>query len=135
MPRSMLSGYAIDHMRRLQKDLFQTGLVEANPQISVTFSRQDIVTGEWADLPEQLVLVRFRHDKKLIRVYGGLTTPLGTSPTELDGMFSAFDPFDVATGDRFTFQDLKGRIIEVWPPRVGRRRAAFTVEGDLRPYA
>jgi hypothetical protein len=69
----------------------------------------------------------------LIRVYGGLTTALATSPTELDGMFMAFDPFDVATGDRFTFLGLTGRVITVWPSRNGRSRASFTVDGDKRP--
>ena len=133
MPTSMISGRAIAHMRKLQRDLFQTGLNMADPAITVTFQRENRTTRTWDDLPPQRVLVRWRHDKKLIRVYGGLTTPLGSSPTELDGMFMAFDPFDVATGDRFEFQGVRGRIIEVWPVRNHKRRAAFTVEGDTRP--
>lgn len=119
-------------MRRLQKDLFATGFAMASPSISVVFSRYNLVTESWNTLAAQPVLVRWRHDKKLIRVYGGLTTPLGTSPTELDGMFMAFDPFDVATGDRFTFSGVSGRVIQVWPVRNGKRRASFTVDGDKR---
>lgn len=133
MPTSMLSNRAILHMRKLQKDLFATGLAAANPSISVSFSRYNPTTTVWDDLPTKEVIVRWRHDKKLIRVYGGLTTALGTSPTELDGMFMAFDPFDVLSGDRFTFQGVRGRVIQVWPPRNGKRRASFTVEGDKRP--
>lgn len=133
MTTSMLSTRAILHMRKLQKSLFQTGLKMANPAISISFERYNLVTEQTEFLPEQRVLVRWRHDKKLIRVYGGLTTPMATSPTELDGMFMAFEPFDVKTGDRFTFQNLSGRIITVWPVRNGKRRASFTVDGDTRP--
>lgn len=107
----------------------------ASPSETIVFSRYNYVTQQTENLTPQNVLVRWRHDKKLIRVYGGLTSTLGTSPTELDGMFMAFDPFDVATGDRFTFQGVSGRIIEVWPVRNGKRRASFTVEGDKRPVA
>lgn len=133
MPTSMLGNRAILHIRKLQKDLFQTGLNMASPQITVTFSRYNPLSTVWESIAPQRVLVRWRHDKKLIRVYGGLTTPLGTSPSELDGMFMAFDPFDVNTGDRFTFQGVSGRVIQVWPSRNGKRRASFTVEGDKRP--
>lgn len=133
MATSLLSNRNIRHLRKLQADLFQTGLSMANPAISVVFERYNLVTEEWATLPAQRVLVRWRHDKKLIRVYGGLTTPMATSPTELDGMFMAVEPFDVKTGDRFTFQNLSGRVITVWPVRNGKRRASFTVDGDKRP--
>lgn len=132
MPTSMLGGRAIQHIRKLQKDLFATGFALADPSVSIVFRRYNFLTASTTNLPAQDVLVRWRHDKKLIRVYGGLTSSLGTSPTELDGMFMAFDPFDVATGDRFTFQGVSGRIIEVWPVRNGKRRASFTVEGDKR---
>lgn len=133
MPTSMLSNRAIQHMRKLQADLFQTGLNMANPAISITFTRYKPSTETYETLDPQRVLVRWRHDKKLIRVYGGLTTPMGSSPTDQDGMFTAFEPFDVKTGDKFTLQGLKGRVIKVWPPRNGKRRASFTVEGDDRP--
>lgn len=133
MPTSMLGGRAIQVIRKLQADLFQTGLAMANPSISVVLQRYNVTTEEWEDLPAKEVIVRFRHDKKLIRVYGGLTTPLATSPTSLDGMFLAFDPFDVMTGDRFTILGLEGRIMHVWPSRNGKRRASFSTEGDLRP--
>lgn len=133
MPTSMLGGRAIQHMRKLQLDLFQTGLAMADPSIHVVFSRYNVVTTEWDDLPEKEVIVRWRHDKKLIRVYGSMTTPMGSSPTPLDGMFMALDPFDVFSGDRFTFLGLSGRINEVWPSRNGKRRASFTVESDKRP--
>lgn len=133
MSTSMLSGRAIQHIRKLQKDLFQTGLTMANPSISLVLSRYNVSTEVFEDLPPKQVLMRWRHDKKLIRVYGGLTTPLATSPSGLDGMFLAFDPFDVNTGDRFTVLGLEGRIIQVWPSRNGKRRASFTVEGDTRP--
>lgn len=105
----------------------------ADPHISVVFERYNVSTAVWENLPAQPVLVRWRHDKKLIRVYGSMTTPLGTSPTPLDGMFMAFDPFDVASGDRFAFSGLSGRVNTVWPVRNGRRRASFTVESDQRP--
>ena len=133
MPTSMLGGYAIQTIRKLQKDLFQTGLDMANPSISIVFSRYNVDTEVFEDLPAKEVLVRWRHDKKLIRVYGSMTTPLGSSPTALDGMFMAFDPFDVNTGDRFTFLGLNGRVNQVWPSRNGKRRASFTIEGDTRP--
>lgn len=132
MPTSMLGARAILTVRKLQSDLFQTGLTMANPQITISFTRYNFLTQEDEVLAPQRVLVRYRHDKKLIRVYGGLTTAMATSPTELDGMFMAFDPFDVATGDRFTFEGVSGRVIQVWPPRNGKRRASFTVESDLR---
>lgn len=132
MATSMVSARGIAYMRRAQKNLFQTGLDMADPSISIVFQRYDFNTETTYDLPAQEVMVRYRHDKKLIRVYGGLTTALGTSPTELDGMFMAFSPFDVATGDRFTFEGVSGRVIQVWPPRNGKRRASFTVEGDKR---
>lgn len=132
MPTSMLGGRAIQHMRKLQLDLFQTGLAMANPSINVVFTRYNVITTNWDDLPEKEVIVRWRHDKKLIRVYGSMTTPLATSPTPLDGMFMALDPFDVASGDRFSFLGLSGRINEVWPSRNGKRRASFTVESDTR---
>lgn len=132
-PTSMLSNRAISHIRKLQKDLFATGFAMADPSITVTFSRWNVDTEEFENIAPQEVLVRWRHDKKLIRVYGGLTTPLGTSPSELDGMFMAFDPFDVNTGDRFTFSGVSGRVITVWPSRNGKRRASFTVDGDTRP--
>lgn len=133
MPTSMLGGRAIQHIRKLQLDLFQTGFAMASPPISIAFERYDPLIEGWVTIPPQSVLVRWRHDKKLIRVYGGLTTALATSPTELDGMFMAFDPFDVKTGDRFTFLGVSGRVITVWPPRNGRQRASFTVEADKRP--
>jgi len=133
MPTSMLGGNAIREIRRLQADLFETGFAMANPSIEVTFERYNPSTGDWDTLPSKKVLVRWRHDKKLIRVYGGLTTPLGTSPSSLDGMFLAFDPFDVNTGDRFTLLGLTGKVGQVWPSRNGKRRASFTVEGDSRP--
>lgn len=132
MPHSMLSNRSIQTIRKLQKDLFATGFAMADPSISVIFTRYNFLTKVEEPLPAQEVLVRWRHDKKLIRVYGGLTNTLGTSPTELDGMFMAFDPFDVATGDRFTFSGVSGRVIQVWPVRNGKRRASFTVEGDKR---
>ena len=119
-------------MRKMQRNLFQTGLDQADPAIDITFERWNYETEKMEFLSPQRVLVRFRHDKKLIRVYGGLTSSLASSPTDMDGMFSAFEPFDVQTGDRFSFQGLSGRIGEVWPPRNGRRRASFTVEGDKR---
>jgi hypothetical protein len=133
MPTSMLSNRAIAHIRKLQLDLFATGFAMASPPVSLTLSRWNVLTEEFEDLPAQEVLVRWRHDKKLIRVYGGLVTPIATSPTELDGMFMAFAPFDARTGDRFTFLGLSGRIITVWPARNGRQRASFTVESDKRP--
>lgn len=133
MPTSMLSNRAILHMRRLQKDLLATGFAMASPHVLVTFDRYNVLTQETDTLEPQAVLVRWRHDKKLIRVYGGLTTPLATSPTELDGMFMAFSPFDVNSGDRFVLFGMNGRIITVWPVRNGRRRASFTVESDKRP--
>lgn len=133
MPTSMLGAHAINHIRKLQADLFETGFALANPSIEVVFERYNPATDQWDTLPAKKVLVRWRHDKKLIRVYGGLTTPLGTSPTSLDGMFMAFSPFDVATGDRFTLLGLEGKIGQVWPARNGKRRASFTVEGDTRP--
>lgn len=132
MPTSMLSGRAIQHIRKLQKDLFATGFSMADPSLQISFERENPITKEWDIIPPQNVLLRWRHDKKLIRVYGGLTTPLASSPTELDGMFMAFEPFDVNTGDRFTILGVSGRIITVWPPRNGKRRASFTVESDKR---
>jgi hypothetical protein len=133
MPKSMLGPRTFQVMRKLQKDLFQTGLNMADPSISVVFSRYNPETEQWIDLPPQEVILRWRHDKKLIRVYGSMTTPLGSSPTPLDGMFLAFTPFDVKTGDRFTLQTLVGRVNTVWPPRNGKQRASFTVESDKRP--
>lgn len=133
MATSLLGGRAIQTIRKLQADLFATGFAMANPSIEITLSRYNVFTEEWEYLPPKAVLVRWRHDKKLIRVYGGLTTPLGTSPSSLDGMFMAFDPFDVNTGDRFTLLGLEGKIGQVWPSRNGKRRASFTVEGDTRP--
>lgn len=133
MPTSILSNRTIQHIRRLQKDLLATGFTMADPHISVVFSRYNPSTSQFEDLPSQPVLVRWRHDKKLIRVYGSMTTSLATSPTPLDGMFMAFDPFDVASGDRFAFSGLSGRVNTVWPVRNGRRRASFTVESDQRP--
>lgn len=133
MPTSMLGGYAIQNIRRLQKDLFQTGLRMADPDIEVTLSRYNPSTEQFETLPPKQVLVRWRHDKKLIRVYGSMTTPMASSPTALDGMFLAFAPFDVETGDRFTFLGLSGRVNQVWPSRNGKRRASFTVEADKRP--
>lgn len=132
MPTSMLSGRSISTIRRLQKDLFATGFAMADPPISITFSRWDFDAEDWVDLAPQSVLLRWRHDKKLIRVYGGLRTPLANSPSELDGMFMAFDPFDVQVGDRFTLNDMLGRIFLVWPSRNGKRRASFTVDSDTR---
>lgn len=132
MPTSFLNNRAILHIRHLQKDLLATGFAMASPQVAITFERYNVITTVWDTLAAQNVIVRWRHDKKLIRVYGGLTTPLATSPTELDGMFMAFDPFDAASGDRFVLLGLNGRIITVWPPRNGRRRASFTVESDTR---
>lgn len=120
-------------MRRLQLDLFQTGFQMAAPPISVSFSRYNPMTEEFDEIPPQAVLVRWRHDKKLIRVYGSMNTALASSPTPLDGMFLAFEPFNVKTGDRFTFQGVSGRVNTVWPPRNGRQRASFTVEADKRP--
>jgi len=133
MPTSMLGGHAIQTIRKLQKDLFQTGLSMANPSISIVFSRYNVLTEVFEPLPAKEVLVRWRHDKKLIRVYGSMTTPMGSSPTALDGMFMAFDPFDVNTGDRFELLGLSGRVNQVWPSRNGKRRASFTIEGDTRP--
>lgn len=133
MATSMLGGRAIDTIRRLQADLFETGLTLANPSIEIAFDRYNPATEEWETLPPKKVLVRWRHDKKLIRVYGGLNTPIATSPTSLDGMFMAFTPFDIMTGDRFTLLGLEGKVGQVWPARNGKRRASFTVEGDQRP--
>ena len=133
MPQSMLGARAIRHIRKLQLDLFETGFAEANPQVSIVLEHTDLATGVTSDRAPQRVLVRWRHDKKLIRVYGGLTTAMATSPSELDGMFMAFAPFQASTGDRFTLFGLRGRIIHVWPPRNGRQRASFTVESDKRP--
>lgn len=133
MATSMLGGQAIRHIRKMQKDLFQTGLTMADPSISIVFSRYNVLTELFEELPAKEVLVRWRHDKKLIRVYGSMTTPMGSSPTALDGMFMAFDPFDVNTGDRFELLGLSGRVNQVWPSRNGKRRASFTIEGDTRP--
>ena len=133
MATSMLSGYTIRHIRKLQKDLFQTGLTMANPSVDVILQRWNPSTEEFEDLPPKNVIVRWRHDKKLIRVYGSMSTQMATSPTSLDGMFLAFDPFDVKTGDRFTLFGLEGRVNQVWPVRNSKRRASFTVEGDTRP--
>lgn len=132
MPTSMLSGHAIRFLRRQQRDLFQTGFSLADPPVSLVLSRYNVTTQVWDALDPQDVLVRWRHDKKLIRVYGEMSTTLASSPTPLDGMFLAFDPFDIATGDRFTFQNLSGRVNTVWPVRNGKRRASFTVESDKR---
>lgn len=133
MPTSMIGGHALRTIRKLQGDLFETGFFMADPSIQITFRRYNVLTEDWDELPAKKVLVRWRHDKKLIRVYGGLTTPLATSPTSLDGMFMAFDPFDVNTGDRFTLLGLEGKVGQVWPSRNGKRRASFTVEADTRP--
>ena len=133
MPTSMLSARAIQHIRKLQLDLFETGFKMSNPQVEIAFERYNLVTEEWDEIAPQRVLVRWRHDKKLIRVYGGLTSSLGSSPSELDGMFMAYEPFNARTSDRFELFGLKGRIIHVWPPRNGRQRASFTVESDKRP--
>lgn len=132
MPTSMLGNRAILHIRKLQADLFATGLAMASPQISIAFERYNPTTEVFDSLPAQRVLVRWRHDKKLIRVYGSMTTAMATSPTSLDGMFLAFEPFDIKTGDRFTLQGVPGRVNQVWPPRNGKRRASFTVEADRR---
>ena len=133
MPQSMLSNRAIAHIRRLQLDLFETGFAMASPQVELVLEHTDLTTGVTTDRAPQRVLVRWRHDKKLIRVYGGLTTSMATSPSELDGMFMAFAPFHATTGDRFDLFGLRGRIITVWPPRNGRQRASFTVDADKRP--
>jgi len=133
MATSMLSGHAIRHVRKLQRDLFQTGLTMADPSVDLVLQRWNSSTEEFEDLPAKNVIVRWRHDKKLIRVYGSMATAMATSPTSLDGMFLAFDPFDVMTGDRFSIFGLEGRVNQVWPVRNGKRRASFTVEGDTRP--
>lgn len=133
MPTSMLSNRSIQYIRKLQLDLFKTGFAMATPPISLVLERYNLITTDWETIAAQEVLVRWRHDKKLIRVYGGLTTSMGSSPSELDGMFMAFAPFNARTGDRFTFLGLQGRVITVWPARNGRQRASFTVEADKRP--
>ncbi len=134
MGRSMLGARAIAVVRRHQRDLFATGLAMASPQVDITLSRYNTITAEWGDLDPQTVLVRWTGDKGQARLnsQSALMTPLATSPTPLDGIFTAVDPFNVQTGDRFTLDGLHGHIGTVWPVRNGRRRAGFVLDADSR---
>jgi len=102
--------------------------------VSLSLSRYDLENATWSDLAPQTVLVRWAGDKgqQGRNNTGGLRTSLGSSPTALDGVFSAVEPFDIATGDRFMFDGLAGHIGIVWPVRNGRRRAGFVVDADRR---
>lgn len=133
MGASLLSGRAIAAIRKQQANLFATGLAMADPPVALTLSRYDNDVTAWADLAPQDVLVRWGGDKGQNRSpNGSLSTALADSPTALNGTFSAVEPFDVRTGDRFALDGLQGHIGTVYPARNGRRVASFVIDADAR---
>lgn len=133
MTTPMTSAFGRAAMRRLQHTLFQTGLDLAEPHETITFSRYDRDTTSWVARDPQRVLVRFFGDKGMIRrLSSDLSTPLATSQTAIEGVFTAFEPFDAQVGDRFTLDGLDGHLMAVWPARNGKRRASFVIESERR---
>lgn len=121
MVAPFLTPATAERIKTLRTRGFATRAVLADPPVDLVLERWDNVIQDWVSVPPQRVLLTYA--TREARQGEGET---GTSTTA-DGALEKRTPFDVAVGDEFTLDGMRGRVVAVPFAQHGIQRADFEI--------
>lgn len=122
---SFLSPTTVATLTRIVRDAHDTGLALDGGGVSLVLSRWDPDLEAWqALLPQTVRVIYPERQEQVIADESG-------EEIQVAGYFVKETPFDVEADDRFALGDVGdeeyGRVIRVFPAKLGKQRAAFTL--------
>jgi hypothetical protein len=126
MARSYVSPRMIARLeRRVAPRIFETQKAVNNGGVTIMFARHDATTGDYIALPPQTVVLKYGNRQEQSSQSESLNTTL------IDGEMVFLYPTDVQPDDIFTLEGpdgyVSGRILNVFPPKLGRQKATWTM--------